>query len=43
LQKTYKGIKPTNFFAHSDIAPGRKPDPGSYFNWNKVVGATALF
>ena len=36
LQCTYPGIAANNVFAHSDIAPGRKPDPGPYFQWNRL-------
>lgn len=37
LQTAYTAIKDTNLFAHSDIAPDRKPDPGPYFQWTRVV------
>lgn len=33
LKRHYLNIK-TNLFAHSDIAPGRKPDPGPFFDWS---------
>ena len=36
LRSAYPKIKAGNVFAHSDIAPGRKPDPGPYFDWNKL-------
>lgn len=30
------GISPPNFLAHSDIAPGRKQDPGERFPWKTI-------
>lgn len=36
LREAYPAIRSNNLFAHSDIAPGRKPDPGPYFNWKRV-------
>jgi AmpD protein len=36
LRETYPMISQQNIFAHSDIAPGRKPDPGPYFDWNRL-------
>ncbi len=33
LRKAYPSIKRNSVFSHSDIAPGRKPDPGPYFDW----------
>ena len=37
LRDTYPMIREQNLFAHSDIAPGRKPDPGPYFEWNRLI------
>ena len=31
LRSAYPQIESQSLFAHSDIAPGRKPDPGPYF------------
>lgn len=36
LQQAYPAILPTHVFAHSDIAPERKPDPGPYFQWSRL-------
>lgn len=36
LRTRYSGINSHNVFAHSDIAPGRKPDPGPFFDWNRL-------
>lgn len=35
LLQTYSDIKPKNIVGHSDIAPGRKTDPGAAFDWNR--------
>jgi AmpD protein len=37
LREAYPAIIAESLFAHSDIAPGRKADPGPYFNWQQVV------
>ncbi len=36
LQKKYK-IKSQNILGHSDVAPGRKKDPGEKFPWRKLA------
>ena len=30
------GVTPAMVLAHSDIAPGRKTDPGPYFSWGRL-------
>ena len=30
----------TGITGHSDIAPGRKTDPGPYFDWSRVISDT---
>ena len=37
LQKTYPAITKNRIKAHSDIAPERKTDPGSEFNWTDYL------
>ncbi len=37
LISAYPGIKKQHIFAHSDIAPGRKPDPGPFFDWSRYL------
>lgn len=35
LRLAYPGIAETRIVGHADIAPGRKTDPGPYFNWHR--------
>ncbi|GAA6137600.1 1,6-anhydro-N-acetylmuramyl-L-alanine amidase AmpD [Arenicella sp. 4NH20-0111] len=37
LIEAYPSLNHNKIFAHSDIAPGRKPDPGPYFDWNRYL------
>jgi len=37
LMENYPKIDLNSLFAHSDIAPGRKSDPGPYFDWSRVI------
>jgi N-acetylmuramoyl-L-alanine amidase len=34
-----RSIEPARILAHSDVAPGRKIDPGEYFPWGKLAAA----
>ena len=40
LRVAYPQINTNNIFAHSDIAAGRKTDPGPYFDWNRVFASS---
>jgi AmpD protein len=35
LLATYPLLSPTHIVGHSDVAPGRKTDPGRAFDWNR--------
>jgi AmpD protein len=41
LMYTYPDIIPERIVGHADIAPGRKTDPGSAFNWQRLRGSLA--
>ncbi|MEE8059684.1 MAG: 1,6-anhydro-N-acetylmuramyl-L-alanine amidase AmpD [Pseudomonadales bacterium] len=38
LRQDYPAITLDNIVGHSDIAPGRKTDPGSAFDWERYLG-----
>jgi AmpD protein len=35
LMHAYSGLTADRIVGHSDIAPGRKTDPGPHFNWER--------
>lgn len=39
LMNAYPAIKPQRIVGHSDIAPGRKTDPGPHFDWRRLQQA----
>ncbi len=39
LLETYPAITSQRIVGHSDIAPGRKTDPGPCFDWERYLGA----
>jgi AmpD protein len=38
LRATYPTLRAADLVGHSDIAPGRKSDPGPAFDWSRVRG-----
>jgi N-acetyl-anhydromuramoyl-L-alanine amidase len=41
LRKRYPSISPDAIVGHSEIAPGRKTDPGPTFEWSRLVDKVA--
>lgn len=37
IRKAYPAITPARIYGHADIAPGRKADPGPYFDWERYL------
>ena len=37
ILQTYPDITPSRITGHSDIAPGRKTDPGEAFDWDRYI------
>ncbi len=36
LRQRYPSLGPASIVGHSDIAPGRKTDPGPAFSWSRL-------
>jgi len=41
IMRAYPRITPARIYGHSDISPGRKTDPGPYFDWMRYRAALA--
>ena len=41
LLQNYPRLAPERITGHSDIAPGRKQDPGQYFDWKRLFATLA--
>jgi N-acetyl-anhydromuramoyl-L-alanine amidase len=42
IMRAYPAITPARIFGHSDIAPGRRTDPGPCFDWKRYRSALGV-